>query len=344
MCRGVMWRPAHRQGEGHQIFVDTLLQFEQDSRDPRLAPVIRRLTAPIRVAVRGRDGVGRTTVAAALTGAGVTVSRDSAADIDVLVIAEALKPEDRALIGGSDRPVVVVLNKADLIGFGAGGPVALAYRRAAHCRGLTGLPTVPMIALLADPNLSDVLSDDLVHALRTLCTQPADLTSTDAFTEAPHPLPRELRERLLGALDRFGIAHAVLALDRGASADSLPDHLRRLSRLDRVIEHIHAAGAPLRYRRLRVAARELRALAAQSGDSRLADLLVADDTVLAMMTAAVDVVEAAGVKVERGDDPAAHLRRAVHWRRYGGGPVDALHRACAADISRGSLRLLERSQ
>ncbi|WP_326548496.1 hypothetical protein QGN32_10495 [Mycolicibacterium sp. ND9-15] len=323
-----------------QIFVEALRQVEQESRDARVTPIIRRLTAPIRVAVRGRDGVGRATVAAALTAARVSVSPGPAADIDVLVIAEALKPEDRALIGGSGRPAVVVLNKADLTGFGAGGPVALAHQRAARCRGLTGLPTVPMIALLADV----VMTDDLLGALHILRTQPADLTSTDAFTEAPHPLPRELRERLLGVLDRFGIAHAVLALDRGVSADSLQNHLRQLSRLDRVVEHIHAAGAPLRYQRLRVAVRQLRALAAQSNESRLTDLLVTDDSVLAMMTAAVDVVEAAGVTVDRDDGPAAHLGRAVHWQRYGSGPVDRLHRACAADISRGSLRLLERSR
>ena len=29
------------------------------------------------------------------------------------------------------------------------------------------------------------------------------------------------------------------------------------------------------------------------------------------------------------------LRRAVQWRRYGRGPVDALHRSCAADIAGG---------
>ncbi|OBG20506.1 hypothetical protein A5765_22915 [Mycolicibacterium celeriflavum] len=314
------------------------MRFAEESRDPRLPPIIRRLTAPTRVAVRGRDGVGCATVAAALTGAGVPVSSEGA-DVEVVVIAEALKPEDRALIS-RDRPAVVVLNKADLTGFGADGPVALAYRRAAHIRALTGVPTAPMIALLADVDLTG----DLVGALQTLRTQPADLTSTDAFVEAPHPLSREVREALLGALDRFGIAHAVLALGRGATAESLAGHLRRLSQLDRVVEHIHAAGAPLRYRRLRAAVGQLRAVAAQSGDRRLAEMLVNDEATLAVMTAAVDVVEAVGMTVDRGDDPAAHLRRAVRWRRYGCGPVDALHRACAADISRGSLRLLGRSR
>nr|WP_231976695.1 hypothetical protein [Mycobacterium sp. E740] len=313
--------------------------MDRAGRGPRLTPIIRRLTAPVRVAVRGRDGVGRTTVAAALAGAGVTVSKEPA-DVDVLVIAETLKPEDREVLAGAKRPAVVVLNKADLTGFGADGPVALAHRRAAQIRALTGLPTVPMIALLADVELSD----DLFGALRTLVTEPADLTSTDGFVQSPHPLSTESRAHLLAALDRFGIAHAVLAIDRGMSAAALPAHLRRLSELDRVVEHVQAAGAPLRYRRLRSVMTELCAVAAQFDATDLAELLASDDSVLAMMTAAVDVVEAAGLAVDRGDDSAAHLRRAVHWRRYGRGPVDALHRACSADISRGSLRLLARSR
>jgi hypothetical protein len=85
---------------------------------------------------------------------------------------------------------------------------------------------------------------------------------------------------------------------------------------------------------------ELHYLAVQSGDKRLVEFLSTDETVLAVMAAAVDVIEAAGVAVDPGDDAAAHLRRAVHWRRYSRGPVDALHRSCGADISRGSLRLL----
>ena len=105
----------------------------------------------------------------------------------------------------------MVLNKADLAGFGAGGPMAIAHRRAADYRALTGVPTVPMIGLLA----TAALDDEMVSALRTLTTEPADLTSTDAFLQTDHRLPREVRTRLLDTLDRFGIAHAVLALGRG---------------------------------------------------------------------------------------------------------------------------------
>jgi hypothetical protein len=325
--------------EGHQIFVDALTRFAEQRHNPRLTPIIRRLAAPLQVAVGGRDGVGRGTVAAALTAAGVTVTAlPAAAVVRVLVIAEALKPEDRAALANVDRPMLTVLNKADLTGFGAGGPLALAYRRAADYQALTGVPTVPMVALLA---IAD-LDEELVAALRTMVTVPADLTSTDAFVLGEHAVPGPVRARLLDTLDRFGIAHGVMAIDGGADAAALRTLLRRLSQIDRVVAQLEAAGAPIRYRRVRSAITELRALAVQFGDDRLTEFLSTDETVIAVMAAAVDVVEAAGVAVERGNDAESHLRRAVHWRRYSRGPVDALHRSCGADISRGSLRLLGR--
>jgi hypothetical protein len=197
-----------------------------------------------------------------------------------------------------------------------------------------------MVALLAIAELDD----ELMSALRVLVTEPADLTSTDAFVRTGHPVPPEVRRRLLAALDRFGIARAVLAVGEGADAATVSAVLRSDSQIDRAVEHIEAAGAPVRYRRVRSAVSELNSLAVQSGDTRLAEFLSTDATVLAVMAAAVDVVEAAGVAVDRGDDSTAHLRRAVHWRRYSRGPVDALHRSCGADIARGSLRLLGRTR
>lgn len=322
--------------EGCQIFVDALTQFAEQSRNPRLAPIIRRIAAPVSVAVQGRDGVGRATVAAALSSAGVMVTHE-AADVTVVVVAEALKPEDRALIGASD---LVVLNKADLSGFGVGGPLARAHRQAARYRASTGIPVVPMVGLLAAVDLDD----ELARALRVLVHTPADFTSTDAFVEAEHPLPPPVRRRLLDVLDRFGVAHAVLATGDGADAAALQVKLRRLSLVDHVVDCIGVAGAQSRYRRMRSAIVELRTLAAQSGDDALSAFLAEDATVLAVMAAAVEVVEAEGVRVDSADDRAAHLRRALHWRRYGRGPVNDLHRRCAADISRGSLRLLGRSQ
>jgi hypothetical protein len=334
--------------EGRHIFADDLKRFADTTRDSRLIPIIRRVTEPIRVAVRGRCGAGRGTVAAALAGAGVTVVAADA-DVDVLVIAETLKPEDRAALSAADHPVLTVLNKADLLGMGAGGPLATAERRAADCQAMTGVPTVPMVGLLARA----LLDDELVSALRTLTVEPADLTSTDAFLDGDHRVPREVRARLLATLDRFGIAHSVLAMSRGAEVSALPALLRQLSGVVRAVAALDVVAAPVRYRRVRAAIAELEALAVQSGDSRIAEFLAADDTVIAVMAAAVAVVEGTGLVVDPEDqprtrganlDPRAHLRRAVHWRRYSRGPVNTLHRSCGADISRGSLRLLGRTR
>lgn len=336
-------RASSRGGQpatiGFVDFADTLRQFADDGRDPRLARLAALLTAPVRVAVRGRDGVGTSTVAAALAGTGVSVTPDAAlAEVGVVVIAEVFKPEDRTLLEALGCPRVVVLNKADASGFGSGGPMALARRRAVEYRASAGVPVVAMSALLADVTLDD----ELMSALRALSQAPADLSSADAFASGPHPVSEPVRRRLIATLDRFGVAHAVVALADGGGVGSLTAQLRRLSGIDGVLEQVEAAAAPLRYRRLQRVLTELRALAAQSDDDRLTDLLCADDTALAVMTAAVRVVEAAGAQVDRADDAPAHLRRAVHWRRYAQGPVDALHCACAADITRGSLRLLGR--
>ncbi len=322
-----------------QIFVDVLTRFAQQSRNPRLMQIVRRVSAPVRVAVCGRSGVGRATVAAAFADAGIAVTADaSAADVAALVIAETLKPEELVAATQSDMPTVIVLNKADLMAFGAGGPMALAQRRAATIRASTGTPTVPMIGLLAVAELED----DLMAALRTLVAAPADLTSVDAFVASEHPLTAGVRRRLVDTLDRFGIAHAVLAIDGGADIAAVRALLRRLSHVEAVVAQVNAAAAPVRYRRVCTAITELRTLATRSGDQQLAEFLASDATVLAVMGAAVDVVEADGTRVDRGDDPAAHRRRAVYWRRYGTGPVAAMHRSCAADICRGSLVLYGR--
>jgi hypothetical protein len=86
---------------------------------------------------------------------------------------------------------------------------------------------------------------------------------------------------------------------------------------------------------------EMQALAIELDDEGLLGLLNSEAAVLAVMAAAVDVVETDGIRVDPGEHPDAHRRRAVRWRRYGGGPVNALHRSCSADIVRGSLRLLD---
>lgn len=295
-----------------------------------------------RVAVVGRRGVGRSTVAAALRLRGVPVVATEP-DARLLVVAESWKPEDAALLAADPVPTVVVLTKADVTGSSAGGPMAGAKRYAAELAVRAGVPVVPAVGLLAAVT---VLEDELIAALRALVTAPAEFGSVDAFIAADHPVERDVRRRLLERLDRFGIAHAVMALHDGADPDALVARLHAVSNVDAVLAALHAVTAPVRYRRMQRALSELRCLAAtlDDGSDRVHDWLGSADVALAVMAAAVDVVEAAGHTVDRADDPAAHERRALLWHRYASGPLDALHRACAADVVRGSLVLLNESR
>src|ERR1700733_6377669 len=253
--------------------------------DPRCAAIARRLATPLRVAVSGRHGVGRSTVARALAQAGnlrgtITLTTSSAADVELHVLADAVKPEDRAAIGAARRPLLAVLNKADLIattesGCHPHGPTTAARARCVQLSASAGTSIQPVVGILA----FDGLDDALWSALRTLA--------------GGHPVDAELRGRLMDTLDAFGVAQAGAAIRRGASRCDVVALLRSLSCIE----------------------------------------------VVARMMAGVDVVEAVGMDVDRGDTAAAHLRRAVHFQRYRRGAVAATHRACGADIVRGSLRL-----
>lgn len=97
---------------------------------------------------------------------------------------------------------------------------------------------------------------------------------------------------------------------------------------------LERASATTRYRRLIDALEEL-----PNSGSPVADFLSGDAVILARMSAAAEVMGTAGFQVDTAGGTTGHLRRAVHWRRCAQGPVSELYRRCAADISRGSLRL-----
>lgn len=134
----------------------------------------------------------------------------------------------------------------------------------------------------------------------------------------------------------FAVSAADDRLDAGVRA-----LLHRLSGVDTVAERLAGAGAAVRYRRALDAAARLEAVAVEGGPTarRIADFLSCDDTVLARMAAAADAVEAVGIRCGPAGGPADQLRRAVRWRRHRTAPLAAMHRACAGDIARGSLRL-----
>jgi len=281
--------------------------------DPRCAAIAGRLATPLRVAVSGRRGVGRGTVARALAHAGVTVATTPQADLDVVVVADAVKPEDRAAIAATGRPVLAVLNKADLVSTTApgrhpDGPTTVARVRCAQLSSAAGTPVEPMVGLLAVAALDDSLWAEL-H---------------DERSSVP-------------ALDTFGTRQARSAIRRGASRADVEALLRGLSGIDDVVAKIGILGAQLRYRRESAAVAELETMAVT--DRRIGEFLTRDDTVVARMMSAVDAVESAGMEVDRADTADAHLRRATHWQRRRRGSAASIERACGADIVRGSLRL-----
>lgn len=339
------------RGTGYQNFVDQLTRFAAVAADRRVRAIAERAAAPLRVAVRGRRGVGCATVARALRCAGGATGiavlprepagdpSDPGAELVVYVIAEVVKPEDRDATqahAAARQPVVAVLNKADLAGpLSGSGPISAARTRCARYSALLGVPVEPMIGLLAAAVLDD-LDEDVWVALRLLAADPASSTalegSFDGFLAAQLPIPTELRRRLLRMLDLFGIAIGMAAFR------ALPDHdgpagpaipvralLRRVSGIDAVVARICAMGAEVRYRRVLAAVAELEALAvsAEQFSEQIGRFLGDDDTVLARMAAAAAAAPSSAPRgkpdlapeSDPSDGPVAYLGRAVHWQR-----------------------------
>jgi hypothetical protein len=337
------------QARGNQVFCDELAAFAAGCADPRVRAIAEKAAAPLRVAVHGRAAAGRATVACALahagTTAGITVMpSEGEADVAVRVIAEVVKPEDGDAIAAAGRPVLAVLNKADLLGSLSGtgdGPLTAARARCAQLSELAGVPVEPLIALLA-VTAFEGLDTTSWTALHTLAAHPAGLDgSFEAFLAVDNPVPTQTRLRLLDTLDLFGTALGVAAVRRGSTSAQVRALLRRVSGIDAVIARISALGAEVRYRRMLEATAELEALAVGHAPigGQVTAFLSRDDAVIARMAAAVEVAEAAGHDVGDCDDPGGHLRRATRWQRFGRGSADDLQRACGADIARGSLRL-----
>ncbi|OMB96221.1 hypothetical protein [Mycobacterium colombiense] len=348
------------RGQGHQSFVDELARFAAGHVDPRLTAIAQRSAAPLRVVVRGRRGVGCRTVRRALDGAGRAAgiavdgpASERDADVVVYVITEVVKPEDVQASATAGRPVLAVLNKADLAGSlsgrGGDGPVAAARARCTELSALIGAPMEPMTGLLAVAALDDLDSAQWT-ALSALAAHPGTACfdgSFAAFLTADAPVPTEVRQRLLDTLDLFGTALAVAAFRQGRTPAQVLTLLHRMSGVDAVLAKIRALGAEARYQRVLDAVAELEALAAGGGRlaERISAFLSRDDTVVARMAAAVDLAEAAGLEpgapqhLDAHRDPSAHLPRAVRWQRYSRASASELHRACGADIARGSLRL-----
>lgn len=308
--------------QGHQLFADELTALATQNFDPRLAMIAAVVAAPLQVAVGGRRGVGRRTVAAALAAAGVRIAEQSAfaevADLSVHVVAEVIKPEDTAALHAARRhPVLVVLNKADLRRHDGVSEVA----------GATPGPVEPMSALFALAALGGELDEALWEALGRVAARPADLRCAEQFVSRPHPVPRQARERLCATIDLSGVAALLDLAGSGGTVAQARARMRQLSGVDRVVARLKGMGAAVYHRRMAEAVIRLEAMAV--GDSRIDEFLNRDATVAARLTAAVAANDVPDESV---------LARARRWQAHRSAPVNAAQRSCAADIARGSLR------
>ncbi|MDR3659705.1 MAG: hypothetical protein P4L86_04730 [Mycobacterium sp.] len=142
-------------------------------------------------------------------------------------------------------------------------------------------------------------------------------------------MSEEIRQRFAASLDRLaaevpglaGVAHRWVVADVAGAATS-------------------AAGT---YRDVRDCLAEIAVAATELADDRISRWLVSDATTALVVAAATTALEAGGLRVDRGTDAGAQLRGALQWRSYSRNTADDLHRSCARDVSRGSLRLLARA-
>ncbi|MBV6759303.1 hypothetical protein [Rhodococcus opacus] len=138
----------------------------------RVRAAVAAFGAPIRVQTAGRAGVGRSTVAAALTAGGIdgaVVEEADAVDVPgapdpvldgdvvVYVLVEAVRDADRDAVRNLDpEQALFVLNKADALGASRvpADAWATATARAAECSDEGGLPALPLIGTLATAGTS----------------------------------------------------------------------------------------------------------------------------------------------------------------------------------------------
>ncbi|WP_207836661.1 hypothetical protein [Williamsia soli] len=244
-------------GLGDPGYLDIAARLDQlCSRLPE-AVALRRtvddLHGPLRVAVTGRHGTGRDTLARAVRrvfdvspiGPG---DEDADADVWLHVLAGWPRPDDADAVSRLDpERSLVILGKADTLG---SWPTARA--RAGECADELGRAVVALMPLLAVADLGDPDMELLASLASAGETVPPMQAS---FVDAGGPPQRLARIGLLRTLDAYGIA-CVLALlaDGPIDAVELGAQLIARSGLPALGEFLTAAaGSAERLRLARVA-------------------------------------------------------------------------------------------
>jgi hypothetical protein len=225
------------------------------------------LHGPLRVAVTGRFGTGRDTLARALRQSfdvspiGPGDNTDDA-DAWLYMLAGWPRPDDVAAIDDLDpRRSLVVLGKADSL-----GSWPAARDRASDCANVLGRPVVAVMPLLAVP---DLRQDD-VDFLTALATAGRSVPPMQAeFVDAGGAHERLQRLALLRRLDAYGVACALALIgqrslgDDQLTADELNTQLHQRSGIDTLSGALTGFAAVADERRVRRVADELEIIAAQ---------------------------------------------------------------------------------
>ncbi|MGZ8177454.1 hypothetical protein ACXVUM_05940 [Williamsia sp. SKLECPSW1] len=204
------------------VLVSTIEEILRRHPDEPLAGRARRvLEGPVRVAVRGRPGAGRDTLARALRdrlGVAPIVPGDDLDDADVWCHALVGWPRSEDLAALRRLPAdrtVVVLTKADTLG----DPDA-ARDRAQECAAVLGTPVHPVSAVLGCVDLSA----DEVTFLQAMADADEPVPSMAATFVSGDGEERRLRTGLLRRVDQYGLLVAVdelaLARDDGRRLDA----------------------------------------------------------------------------------------------------------------------------
>ncbi len=199
---------------------------------PVLTAAGRRFLRPLHVAVVGRPGAGRDTMARALRerlslisiGPGEGERGTADADLWLLVLTGPPRRADHELLTSlpSDR-VVVVLGKADTF-----GEWDAAAEVAATCSDRLGTRVYPVSQLLACADLDE---GDFA-ALRALASAGAEMPSMAGrfLSGRPGSDERVMRQGLLRRVDAYGIDTALALIAAGSPAAESVDMLNRALR------------------------------------------------------------------------------------------------------------------
>ncbi|MGL6234999.1 MAG: UbiD family decarboxylase [Segniliparus sp.] len=313
------------------------------------------LSAPIRVAVKGREGVGKSKVvqvlAPPLEGELAFVECDleqsqEPPEIVLHVLAAAARSADKDASKAVDNTMACgLLNKCDTISTpGDSGLWDQAGEAAARSTRELGYPVFPAVALLANASVDAVTYGWLQAIADAEETMPP---SAELFLEAGRgsPVGTAERERLLREIGIYGLYCAFGALHVEAYRDPevLTDLLRELSGFGAFIPSLQGLAVKARARRISEFLAKLEQAAA---------LGVLRDEIETMLAGApvarlrMDAALGSGVlgQDELGDgagpsaDPRAALDRAVRFRELGTRSSDPRAAGLAWDLHVGFLR------